>query len=664
VPHFSRRSLIFACTLFSVIAMCAVAARASGAVLGSSAASGHDARALPGSSWGTAEKIPGMTSLNLGQGSIATSISCTTGGYCAAGGVYTDGTLALQAFVANEVSGVWKDAEEVPGTAALNTGHAARVQSVSCASAGNCSAGGYYTAGNQKAFVVNEVNGVWGKAVQVPGTATLSAGGAAQITVISCITAAALDCSAGGNYTLLSGAEEAFVVNETNGKWGNAEEVPNSGTLNVDKAATVTAISCASSTACSAVGSYKTTVDSDLVTDVFYVDKTAGTWGNAEEIPGLSAFNSTGTLTAAMTSISCSAPGDCVAGGSGSSQALLVTESGGTWGNAEAAPGTVALNTGLSAKVTGVSCTSTGNCSASGYYAAGTGDETFVMTETHGKWGSAVEVPGGPALSASSVQAGAISCSSPGNCSTGGIYVDAHSHFQAWLDRQSAGTWGTAIEVPGTAELNFYNAAVEAISCASNGACGADGYFIALGDSQQPFVDNLAGAAPGPTVTKVTPAAGPTRGGTAVTIRGSDLGGVKAVKFGAKSATHVKVVSAAEVTAVAPAGTGTVNVIVTGSGGSSAPSVLDRYTYDPAPAVTSLTPASGPAHGGNVVAIHGAHLAGTVLVKFGTKKAKIVSVSATTVRVIAPPGSGAVVVRVVTPGGTSASSVHARYTYH
>jgi hypothetical protein len=106
----------------------------------------------------------------------------------------------------------------------------------------------------------------------------------------------------------------------------------------------------------------------------------------------------------------------------------------------------------------------------------------------------------------------AISCSSPGNCSTGGLYTDADHHFQAWIDTQSAGTWGKAIEVPGTGTLNFYNADVEAISCASNGACGAAGYFIALGDAQQPFVDTLGSFGPLTAVTKVTPAAGPTGG--------------------------------------------------------------------------------------------------------------------------------------------------------
>ena len=56
------------------------------------------------------------------------------------------------------LGGTWGIAEEVPGTAALNKAGGAEISSVSCASAGNCSAGGYYVdaSGRQQAFVVSE----------------------------------------------------------------------------------------------------------------------------------------------------------------------------------------------------------------------------------------------------------------------------------------------------------------------------------------------------------------------------------------------------------------------------------------------------------------------------------------------------------------------------
>ena len=45
------------------------------------------------------------------------------------------------------VNGTWRTAREVPGTAALSKGDA-QVSAVPCASAGNCSAGGFYTGRN------------------------------------------------------------------------------------------------------------------------------------------------------------------------------------------------------------------------------------------------------------------------------------------------------------------------------------------------------------------------------------------------------------------------------------------------------------------------------------------------------------------------------------
>ena len=82
------------------------------------------------------------------------SVSCATAGDCSAGGDYY--AAGNQAFVVTQANGTWGRAEEVPGTAALNTGGGAQVTSVSCAAAGQCSAGGYYDGSGHQAFVVTE----------------------------------------------------------------------------------------------------------------------------------------------------------------------------------------------------------------------------------------------------------------------------------------------------------------------------------------------------------------------------------------------------------------------------------------------------------------------------------------------------------------------------
>jgi hypothetical protein len=116
-------------------------------------------------------------------------------------------------FVASEVRGKWGKAIEVPGSAAFNKGGLAEVTSVSCSSAGNCSAGGRYEDASHftQAFVVNQVRGTWRTAIEVPGTAGLNQGGSAGVAPVSCSSAG--NCSAGGYYTDSSSEVQVFVVN-------------------------------------------------------------------------------------------------------------------------------------------------------------------------------------------------------------------------------------------------------------------------------------------------------------------------------------------------------------------------------------------------------------------------------------------------------------------
>jgi hypothetical protein len=177
-------------------------------------------------------------------------VSCGSAGNCSAVGAYQDKSGHAQAFVVNEVNGTWGTAQEVPGTAALNTGGNADVSSVSCASAGNCSASGNYTLNSGatppiRGFVANEVNGTWGTAQEVPGTAALN--------TVSCGSAG--NCSAGGwSVGEVAHQSQAIVVDEVNGAWGTALEV--AGALNTGGSAAVLSMSCASVGNCGAGGSY------------------------------------------------------------------------------------------------------------------------------------------------------------------------------------------------------------------------------------------------------------------------------------------------------------------------------------------------------------------------------------------------------------------------
>src|SRR6266700_1665534 len=165
-------------------------------------------RAAIAVTWGAAQEMPGSAALNQGGDAQVNSVSCSSPGNCSAGGFYTDSAGGDQAFAASEVKGTWRAPIEVPGTAALNKYAYAWINSVSCTSAGNCSAGGFYANNGLQVFVLSQVNGIWHKAIEVPGSAALNRRGGASVQSVSCATSG--DCSAGGYY--LAKNFQAFVA--------------------------------------------------------------------------------------------------------------------------------------------------------------------------------------------------------------------------------------------------------------------------------------------------------------------------------------------------------------------------------------------------------------------------------------------------------------------
>jgi hypothetical protein len=490
--------------VWAATACCALTVGPGSAVAGTVALSSSPAAAS--GTWGSAENVPGLLTLNTLARADINSVSCPAAGDCGAGGFYDQhGGAGGRAFVVSAVNGTWGTAQQVSGLPALNTAGYSEddsVTSVSCASPGNCGAGGFYGMVDDsnfleytQAFVVSEVNGIWGTAQEVPGTAALNTGDAAQVTSVSCTSAG--NCAAGGFYTGSSGV--AFVVDETSGTWGTAQEVPGTTTSEYSQ---IRSVSCTSPGDCGAVG--------DIVPGggvgggTMVVNETAGTWGTAEEVPGSAKLSTNGN---GSTSVSCASAGNCSAVGwydpdpDGSEalddQAFVVDETDGTWGTEQEVPGTSALNVGGAAEASSVSCASPGSCSLGGYYSSSVNlggtdyQQAFVADETDGAWDKAAEVPGTATLNARGwAQITSVSCPSAGNCSAGGLYTDADFNRQAFVVDETDGTWGKAQEVPGTAALNAGGAAqVTSVSCPSAGNCSAGGFYTA-DVGQQAFVVN------------------------------------------------------------------------------------------------------------------------------------------------------------------------------
>lgn len=116
------------------------------------------------------------------------------------------------------------------------------------------------------------------------------------------------------------------------------------------------------------------------------------------------------------------------------------------------------------------------------------------------------------------------------------------------------------------------------------------GPFSGSGSAASPASLNVT--APVPTVSALSPVSGSASGGTSVVLTGTNFTGATAVTFGGVNATSVTIDSDTQITAVSPAGSGTVDVqVVTADGSSDTSGFVDNFTYY-STATISVSPAS------------------------------------------------------------------------
>jgi len=186
--------------------------------------------------------------------------------------------------------------------------------------------------------------------------------------------------------------------------------------------------------------------------------------------------------------------------------------------------------------------------------------------------------------------------------------------------------------------------------------------------------DQLTYVAEGPpVVSAVSPRAGPSEGGTTVYISGSGLLSVSAVRFGATAVPGLRVTAIDDglIRVTSPPGTASsvpVDVTVTTPLGTSPTSAADQFTYGPSPppAVTVVSPNSGPANGGASVNISGTGLADATAVTFGSTPAfSFVALDDGLIQAISPPGTAntTVDVTVTTRAGTTPATSADRFSF-
>ena len=411
------------------------------------------------------------------------SVSCPSAGNCSAVGQYIDSSGASEGLLLTEKAGRWRTGVEapLPANAATTTNQFVRLNSVSCASPGNCSAVGAYKATDSSGFseglLLTEWGGKWETGVEaVPPASAGAPIAGASLASVSCASAGT--CSAVGTSFDGAGNDQVLLFAEKAGVWGAIVPplLPANAATAPRTEASLSAVSCASAGNCGAVGYY---VDNSRTCQGLLLTETDGFWESGVEAQPANAIGCAVTFA-----VSCPRPGNC----SANLGDYLLTQIAGWWGKgvkpalpANACtvgpgPGQCDGNYG---GANSISCVSAGNCNAVGDYTDNSGiDQGLLLTKTASSWRAGVEAPRPAKAVGESLTS--VSCASAGTCSAVGQYTD-HSHAEGLLLKETAGKWTAgAAALPANAAGENQNRHVQlyAVSCASARNCSAVGDYI------------------------------------------------------------------------------------------------------------------------------------------------------------------------------------------
>ena len=382
--------------------------------------------------WGHASPVDFPDELDLGyREDVLSSVSCWSPGDCTAVGKFNNESDRLQPFIVTSTDGDWATAQLVENPFGVFHGG---LNSVSCSAAGDCTAVGYFEDGEgQVPFTISSDDGTWEEEPSISDLSDLDEVSSEYATLLKVSCATAGNCSAVGFYSSSDPYQLVpFTVTSIEGEWGPAEAVEFPDDVHVDYPYyELLDVACASAGNCTAVGDFVRS-DDPYIQEAFTVTSIDGEWDEAElvEFPdGVQSDNP----NSALLSVSCVSAGNCTAGGSytgtdGSSLlAFTVSSAEGDWGLAEPVgiPDDI-HNEESNDSIKSVSCVAVDTCSAVGVFRNSEGSyEGFAVNMTDGTWGIAhpayVATDSGHSRGADgSSKLTSVSCSLGGLCSAGG----------------------------------------------------------------------------------------------------------------------------------------------------------------------------------------------------------------------------------------------------
>jgi hypothetical protein len=408
------------------------------------------------------------------------NLSCAGAGFCAAIGVYADNDGNEHGLLEVLSDGVWT-ATKAPVPANGGPSGDPLLWGVSCAQVGFCVAVGGYTGSNRRmsGLIETLAGGKWiATEAPLPARASWSNG----LAAVSCVGDDY--CVAGGGYSTSDGFDEGLLETLSGDVWtaseaplpANAIGVPDTSSISMG----LQLVSCGSARSCAAVGWYKT---SDLPNAIVLETLSGGVWTATQAtLPA----NIRAVFNFAMTSISCSQAGLCVAVGfydhsDGEGADVIETLSGGIW-TFGIAPKPANPEPGELPVLYSVSCAASGFCAAVG--------QGFIETLAGGLWtvseASPPSNPDGSSATVSGLQS--VSCARPGSCVAVGEYGSPNRPLGGLIELLADGKWtATEASLPANGGKRG-ESRLDAASCGEVESCVALGDY-SVGERTEGLID-------------------------------------------------------------------------------------------------------------------------------------------------------------------------------
>jgi len=214
----------------------------------------------------------------------------------------------------------------------------------------------------------------------------------------------------------------------------------------------------------------------------------APTWKGAEQ--AVLPSGGVGFYQGQFSTLACASGANCVASGlyltrNGTVHAVVDNEINGVWRAAQALNSPAGASTSASMSVYGASCASPGSCVLVGSYQDSAGNvQAFAANSKATIWSTPrkVTLPANAPANESGALLRSVNCSSAGNCTAVGSYLDANVNFPRSLAMgvsEVNGTWRQAVTIalPSDANANSL-VALNQLACASAGNCAAVGSYV------------------------------------------------------------------------------------------------------------------------------------------------------------------------------------------